>query len=271
MSKDVALITLHGMGRRNERYFSELEAGLQRQLGPRWERVAFHPIDYADLLQTPQDHLWRAMISHPQNEMDYTRLRQFMLYGFGDAGSLEHSARKEKSKPEGVYYKVQALIQQTLRNVLHDFDGQVDRPIVIVAHSLGCQVISNYLWDAQHDYHIFAVLAADQSEGADFMRLKTAQNLITTGCNIPLFVAGLEKRICFERPNPKFHWDNYYDPDDILGWPLQQLDQSYAVIVQDHVVEVGRRWASWTPLSHSYYWGDKDIHQAVARSLAVFL
>lgn len=271
MSKDVALITLHGMGRRKEQYYRELEAGLQRLLGPRWERVAFHPIHYADLLQSPQDHLWRAMMSHPQNEMDYTRLRQFMLYGFGDAGSLEHSARKGNPNPDGVYFKVQALIQQTLRNALQDFDGKVNRPVVIVAHSLGCQVISNYLWDAQHNHHIFATMAADQSEGADFMRLKTAQKLITTGCNIPLFVAGLEKRTCFARPNPKFHWDNYYDPDDILGWPLEQLDPSYASMVQDHVVEVGRPWNSWTPLSHSYYWRDKDIHQAVVQSVRLFL
>lgn len=271
MSKDVALITLHGMGRRKEDYFRELETGLQRLLAQRWGRVAFHPIHYADLLQAPQDQLWRAMISDPQNDLDFTRLRQFMLYGFGDAGSLEHSARKGNPNPAGEYFQVQALIQETLRNLLKDFEGEAQRPIVIVAHSLGCQVISNYLWDAQHNHHVFAPMTSDQSDEADFLRLKSAKSLITTGCNIPLFVAGLAVRACFDAPNAAFRWDNYYDPDDILGWPLRQLGASYAKVIQDHVVEVGRPWTSWTPLSHSHYWGDKAIHKAVAASLSLFL
>ncbi|NRF31101.1 hypothetical protein [Vibrio coralliilyticus] len=257
--KEVALITLHGMGKVKPDYYDELEKELKKELGSEWTKVSFQNVQYAPILQQPEDELWQAMMSEPSNDLDATRLRQFFLYGFGDAGSLEHSSHRRKDK----YLAVQKEIFKTLEHAYLDIGGNQNRPVIIIAQSLGCQVISNYLWDAEHGLNIFENYVDDENKKL-FMKLKTCENLITTGCNIPLFNAGLQERKCFPRPHPSFRWDNYYDPDDVLGWPLRQLDDSYNLIVRDHPINAGGLIASWNPFSHGQYWGDKDVIKPLA-------
>ncbi|CAM2853614.1 hypothetical protein [Vibrio neptunius] len=252
--KEVALITLHGMGKVKLDYYDELEKALKKELGSEWVKVSFHNVQYAPILQQPQDDLWKAMMSEPSNDLHATRLRQFFLYGFGDAGSLEHSSHRRKDK----YLAVQEEIFKTLEYAYADIGENENRPVIIIAQSLGCQVISNYLWDAEHGLNMFENYV-DSENKESFMKLKTCENLITTGCNIPLFNAGLQERHCFTKPHPSFRWDNYYDPDDVLGWPLRQLDDSYHAIVDDHPINAGSLIASWNPFSHGQYWSDKDV------------
>ena len=194
------------------------------------------------------------MRSEPSNDLDATKLRQFFLYGFGDAGSLEHSSHRRKKK----YIAVQKEIAKAVEHAYLDLSGSVQKPVVIIAQSLGCQVISNYLWDAQHDLNFFAKYKVDDADKKSFMKLGSLHNLITTGCNMPLFNAGLEDRQCFSKPNGFFIWDNYYDPDDVLGWPLRQLGDSYD-FVNDHAINAGGLFTSWNPLSHGKYWSDADV------------
>lgn len=257
--KDVALITLHGMGKVKPSYYSELEEKLKSRLGSLWTRVSFQNIQYAPILQTPEDELWASMIATPENELDATKLRQFFLFGFGDAGSLEHSAHTDKKQ----YLAVQREIQKALDHAFLDFDGDAGKPVVIIAQSLGCQVISNYLWDAQHGTNIHAEPDPGEPGKAGFRALKSLTNLITTGCNIPLFIGGLSERQCFAKPNDLFVWDNFYDSDDVLGWPLKQLGTTYN-IVRDHPINSGGLLSSWNITSHGEYWSDTDVVSPLA-------
>jgi len=252
--KEVALITLHGMGKVKQSYYAELEDMLKNRLVDKWAKVSFQNVQYAPILQTPEDQLWASMVATSENELDGTKLRQFFLYGFGDAGSLEHSAQTDKKQ----YIAVQREIQKALDRALLDFDGDATKPVVIIAQSLGCQVISNYIWDAQHGNNIFSELPSNGSEQSKFRELKSLTNLVTTGCNIPLFIAGLADRKCFGKPNDSFVWDNFYDPDDVLGWPLKQLGPTYN-IVRDHPINSGGLLSSWNIASHGGYWSDTDV------------
>ena len=255
---DVALITIHGMGRIKPDYFRDLEDGLVKILGRRnWDRVAFRNVQYASVLQGPQDELWAAMLAEGANELDARKTREFFLFGFGDGGSLEYSAQKDPRR----YIAVQKKIQEELLSAFAAMDYIAEKPVVIIAQSLGCQVISNYLWDAQYGRHIFA--GAGSAPRADFLKLKSLRNLITTGCNIPLFVGGLGDRVCFAPPHLEFTWDNYYDKDDVLGWPLRQLGRTYEV-VNDRAIKVGGVLTSWNLASHTGYWSDKAVIAAVA-------
>jgi len=260
--KDVALITLHGMGEIKEDYYADLEKGLKRKLDSDWSRVSFQSIQYAPILQEPQDQLWSDMVNEGNNKLNYDPIRKFLLYGFGDAGSLEHSAHNSPEK----YLAVEKEIQQAIDAAYEDFDGDASKPIVIVAHSLGCQIISNYLWDAKAGKYIFENPDMSDPDKAKFRELATLENLVTTGCNIPLFISGLDNRVCFEKPSAKFIWDNYYDADDVLGWPLRQLGDTYQ-IVNDHHVNVGGALTSWNPFSHGSYWDDRDIINPLAHIL----
>ena len=110
------------------------------------------------------------------------------------------------------------------------------------------------------DYQWVTKLASPLWDG---IGLKSLINLVTTGCNIPLFISGISDRQCFNKPNDQFKWDNYYDPDDVLGWPLRQLSNSFN-IVKDHDINAGGLFTSWNPLSHLKYWSDKDVINPLA-------
>ena len=136
--------------------------------------------------------------------------------------------------------------------------------MVIVAQSLGCQVISNYLWDAGKHQHIFKDTGNDNSDQTEFLKLKSLKRLVTTGCNIPLFIGGLKKRECFKIPNDDgFVWGNFYDPDDVLGWPLRQLGPT-CDFISGHAINAGGLLSSWNPLSHTKYWTDGDMLDPIA-------
>ncbi len=252
--KKVALITLHGMGKVNPSYYSKLEEGLRKRLDERWLDIAFYPVQYAPSMQSPQNDLWDAMVSERKNDLDATKLRQFFLFSFGDAAALEYSQNMDKK----TYIGMQAEIQKALDLAYLDMGKDPTKPVVIIAHSLGCQFLSNYLWDATHGSNIFSLPLNPDSSLNEFRKLVTLKNLITTGCNIPLFVGGLPIRTCFDKPNAEFKWDNYFDPDDVLGWPLRQLGATYQ-FVEDHPINSGGLFTSWNPFSHSTYWSDGNV------------
>ncbi len=241
------------MGKVKPQYFEELEENLSKKLGADWSRVSFQNIQYAPILQTPQDELWLHMTTNPNNDLDFRKLRKFLLFGFGDAGTIGYSAHRNKAK----YIEVQQEIEAKLSSAYQALGGC--KPVIIIAQSLGGQVISNYLWDAEKNLNLFSTPLTGSEDEQNFKRLTSCENLITTGCNIPLFSAGLTERKSFSKPTPQFKWDNYYDADDVLGWPLRQLGTDYHELVEDHEVTVGNMLNAWHPYSHGEYWDDKDV------------
>ncbi len=96
------------------------------------------------------------------------------------------------------------------------------------------------------------------------------------GCNIPIFVGGFPKAkikaVATGSKGYAFRWGHYYDPDDVLGWPLKTLSPSYRKAVsRDHAINVGSFLTSWNPLSHLGYWTDSDIIRPVVRDIRSLL
>ncbi|NIQ25048.1 MAG: hypothetical protein GTN88_00295, partial [Gammaproteobacteria bacterium] len=61
-------------------------------------------------------------------------------------------------------------------------------------------------------------------------------------------------------------WLNFFDPDDVLGYPLKPLSPEYRrAVSRDITINVGGIAASWNPLSHSKYWTDNDFTKPVAK------
>lgn len=267
--KEIALITLHGMGKYKPHYYSELEDKLKDMLGDNWAKVSFQNVQYAPILQDPQNELWEEMSGNPDNDLDFVKLRKFLLFGFGDAGTIGYSSSRNQSK----YILVQQAIENALAKAYIDLSNQTEKPVIIIAQSLGCQVISNYLYDSEKGLNLFSSNLSGSEEEVNFKKLKTCRQLITTGCNIPLFVAGIDKqdRKAFTKPHAAFLWDNYYDADDVLGFPLRQLGSDYHEMVSDHEVNAGGFISSWSPFSHGNYWGDKDILKPLAKKIKSFL
>ncbi|MHC4885813.1 MAG: hypothetical protein ACYTGH_12095 [Planctomycetota bacterium] len=259
--KKLGLVCIHGMGPYEPEYHRGFEEAMSEAMGEEWERVAFHPIQYAPVLQEPQNRFWEEVNDCAANDLDGQALRRYLLYGIGDAAALELSAHTDRA----TYEAVQREIQRSLTACFAALGEDPTRPLILVAHSLGCQIASNYLWDADKGLGLFADGNHHDPLGA-FLRGRSLKRLFTLGCNIPLFAAGIQDRRCFTRPCPEMEWNNYYDPDDILGWPLKQLGPSYEFI-HDHPINAGGLLTSWNLLSHAQYWSDADVITPIARAM----
>ncbi len=270
MDKQLAVVVIHGMGDTGEDFVDPLRERIEKRLDDEQAaRVHWQSVYYQPVLQPNQRRLMRDTLR--QADIDWIRLRRFVLYGFSDAAAME--ARPQM--PGSVYEQIQRVIVEAMEAALVAL-GDPTRPVILVAHSLGCQVISNYIWDAQQSRPgagIFSPASGVSIPGTTregkFLRLKTLRFLLTSGCNIPIFIAGLPQ----EKIEPvltasrgwDFRWENYYDPDDVLGWPLRPLSPSYRRAVGvEKSISAGTFFNAWSPLAHNNYWKDADFLKPLA-------
>ncbi len=149
IAKEIAVITIHGMGREDKEYYKGFEERLQRKLEVKWERVAFGHIYYQDTLEPNEQFVYDQMQKAKtpfRSFIAWRLLREFLLFYFADPGSLENN----KTARESAYYQTQAKIANELRRIYVELGRNKKAKVVIAAHSLGCQVISSYVWDAQY-------------------------------------------------------------------------------------------------------------------------
>jgi hypothetical protein len=269
------------MGATAPDYAAQLFGNLgARVIVPRGE-LDLRSVFYQDILKPNQEAVWTRVAGDAS--LHYADLRRFLLFGFGDAAGLENRKELDNS----VYEQAQAAIA---RQLLDAYAWAPDAAVVFLAQSLGGQVLSNYLYDAQKaaaggqvvagiwkDVDAWAMRALGRVLSAGekrFLGGATCTAIVTTGCNIPIFVAAHRQMdiLPIARPTPAFTWTNLYDPDDALGWPLQPLSPGYAALVEDRTINAGRGivdWLlkSWNPWSHTAYWEDPHVLETVAEQV----
>lgn len=288
----VALLTVHGMGETKRHYSEDLRSSLVERLGDKFENLAFCSIYYQDVLQGNQQAVWKSIDEH--SKVHYDDLRKFVLFGFGDAAGLEN----RKELPGSTYVQAQIRIAQELLRAYQEVGS--GGHVVAISQSLGCQVLSSYLWDAQQafkqqggagkgasvgiwtDIDAYAqAITGGRGLTADEKLFLAGTNLnrwVTTGCNIPIFVAAHQQMDIkpIDPPNADFHWLNMFDPDDVLGWPLRPLSPGYHDLVEDRSINAGQGaidWIlkSWNPMSHTAYWSDDDVLDPLVEMLEHYL
>lgn len=255
----LAVLAIHGIGDTRTGYSAALEKRLRRELGAYSSHLCFVEIDYQKHLHGNQTRLWERV----GGSLRWLFIRRFLLFYFGDAAAVLYNSAATGS----VYLKTQETVRQAAADALAQLDGP-ECPVVVVAQSFGCQIISSYLWDAQHGKGVWA--GSDDDPYTTFLKLGTVRYFMTTGCNIPLIVSGLTKVEPFEKPNADFRWLNFYDADDPLGWPLEHLysyDRDEQARPEDVSVNVGGVLRHWNPLSHSAYWTSPSFIEPVAARL----
>jgi hypothetical protein len=241
VASQLVYIAIHGIGDQTADFADDLKGKLKVEMKRRgMRRFGFHFAYYQDLIQQQQDELWEREAA---TDIGLKRTRQFGLKYFGDALSYQYRSEGRDS----LYRKVHERLRQTIADANEDLNE--GGAIVILAQSFGCHVLSNYIWDMQHGVGIW-----ERGKPRPVDRLGNVKLLITTGCNIPLFVSGLDKIEAFEKPNSEFSWLNFYDRRDPLGWPLKPLSSDFEnaydnVVTADVPVGVG------LPVkSHMNYW-----------------
>ncbi|MFI5270107.1 MAG: hypothetical protein ACHQ7M_22240 [Chloroflexota bacterium] len=277
----VALLTIHGMGEMSADYAEPLFSRLRERLAGRLDGISFHSVYYETILKPNQEVVWARLDA--ATKLHYDELRRFLLFGLGDAAGLENRKELDGS----AYEQAQEAIARQLLDV---YRHSPDATVVFLAQSLGCQVLSSYIYDAQKAASGAPVVAGIWKD-LDAWSLRALQRplldaekrfiggvtctaFLTTGCNIPIFVAA--HKTMDIKPiaplTPCFKWLNIYDPDDVLGWPLQPLSPGYAVLVEDRPINAGQgmvKWIleSWNPLSHLAYWTDTKVIEPLAALL----
>ena len=275
MEAKVAVAVIHGIGSQankspeisDERTFSDrLYRKLARKLGRgRMAReVAWREVFWADVLEPRQERYLERI----KDRTRYDRVRGFVVKSISDAASFQ--------RREGVDDNAYALIQQRVRRTIADLneDTSDDTPLVILAHSFGGHILSNYVWDLQR--------GRMPELATPFQRMQTVRRFVTFGCNIPLFTFAYPPQdvapIAYPgpEPTPQPWWLNYYDPDDVLAFPLAPIGPAYEAMaargeLRDVRMNAGGVLRSWNPLSHDAYWTDKDFVRPVAEMLRELL
>ena len=258
MSKKIFILTIAGMGTKKPGYSNKLVQDVLRYaegspLENNFKVLECFPYNDTGIDRNQDDMFDR--IESENNLGGILSLRKFVLENIGDAMTFEHSS----SNPESPYQKIHRYLREKIEEVNQIMAGCDDAKLVIVGASLGIQVLMTYIWDADNDKGIF-----EQEPATNNNNLKNLSYLATFGCSIPLFLSGYseDQIIAIEKRNEEFTWDNYYDKDDVVGWPLHKLSPSYNNLVNDHEINCGSYVGS-----HVRYWKDKDFTKPFTQKL----
>jgi len=269
--KRLAIIVIHGMGSQQPDFADPMVREINcrvKDLGKNPDAIAWQPVFWQDILEPRQ--LAYLGSARRRSTMDFVRLRQFILTAFGDAVAYQLTSRS----PSAPYQMIHARIAAALRRLYRDQLDARPQPLIVFAHSLGGHIVSNFIWDQQ------AHRQKPMRGISNFERAKTLVGMVTFGCNIPLFTFAFDKVQPIKVPAPevrgakraKAKWLNFYDPDDVLGYPLKPICPGYAnVVSKDVPINVGGVLSSWNPMSHAGYWTDNDFTKPAAKFVASFL
>lgn len=269
MAGEIGVLVVHGMGEQKPTFayplIGELEKRLEK-MGVVPTRISWQHGYWADLLNQTETDLWERL--RKNNDLDWRKVRRFFINAFGDAVAYRRSERDTKSIYQAIHDRMLGHLR-ALRIAL----GGRDAPLIVIAHSLGSVIMSDYTWNEQS--------GNDQQRGTTPLeKMETLSGFVTFGSNIPLFTLALPKveSITFPPvglPKPladAARWLNFYDPDDVLGWPLKPLSPSYnKAVYADRAINVGNVFTSWNPVSHSEYWTDDDFTKPTAELIAAIL
>ena len=268
MSQDIAVVVIHGMGSQDATFSHPLRDEINRSVGKDHARkIAWGEIYWADVLAPRQNAYLRR--TKKSNDLDFLSLRKFIIGAFGDATAYRKSDDRRDTAYSEIHKRVDAVIEKL------DDSELPKKPLIVLAHSLGGHIMSNYIYDMQKRQR-------RRAGTSKFSRMKTLAGFITFGCNIPLFTFAFKKEHIKPIRFPgtglsvankaRARWLNFYDPDDVLGYPLKPINDAYNKIVdKDIAINVGGIMTSWNPMSHRKYWMDDDFTKPVARFIRSFL
>lgn len=261
MASEIGILVVHGMGVQApdfaDGFIAEVDERLDG-LGITSGTVAWQPAYWADLLDGSERALWETLAR--SSNLDWVTIRKFFINFFADAIAYQRVPRATHDMYRDIHTRIHDHLV-ALRSSL----GHQDKPLIVVAHSLGSVIVSNYIWDEW----------TEKGLGANaFESMKTLTGLVTFGSNIPLFTLALPEiqSITFPPTSLPAHlkasakWLNFFDADDVLGYPLKPLSPSFdSAVSEDIEINVGGLFTSWNPVSHAAYWTDNDFTKPVAR------
>lgn len=268
MPLKLAAAVIHGIGTQKPGFSASMIEEINGRLGNKSADVTWEEIYWADILSRRQDDYLRR--ANRNNQLDLFSLRRFVVSALGDASAYRKTT-SATGNANNTYTQIHDRVRQAINHLENETGGNV--PLVVFAHSLGCHIMSNYIWDMQQD---------STSTLSNFQKMETLAGLVMFGCNVPLFVFAFDPaniipirfpgNALTPQQHQKARWYNFFDPDDILGYPLKPINAAYSRVVnRDYAINVGGVFSSWNPLSHNKYWTDNDFTRPTANFVRRFL
>jgi hypothetical protein len=241
--------------------------------------LRFEPVYWASVLEKKESLLWTRLCGH--GHLGWMSLRQFMVHFAADA-----VAYQPMPSERNIYVDVHGVFADTLAKLARV--AGPDLPLVVVAHSLGTVIASNYFYDLQESVQrsesnrpdLVPEHVREKIGPTPLERGETLSWLFTMGSPIGLWALRYERpdfgvpirvpatAFAKEHPGLRCGWVNVFGTNDVIGYPLKGLYPS--AILEDVRVRVGNLLTSWNPFSHDAYWTDGDVVDRIARDLADF-
>ena len=279
MAHPIAVAFIHGIGRTDPGYSIPMQRAIQRAFEERTLEtipeanppLVFEEINWSAALQDREDLLYERL--EEAGKLGWGKLRHFMVDFAADAIAYQ-PAPSDRSAYDAVHLEVARSIGRLAER------AGPRAPLCIIAHSLGTVIASNYVYDLAKKRKSFASPEVRSAVGrAPIERGETLALLYTLGSPIALWslrypkfgqpIAFPPKRLVRHHPDLAARWINVYDPDDVIGYPLRELNPAYRrAVTEDRPVSAGSLWTGWTPLSHTGYWSNDRLASSIAADLA---
>lgn len=269
-TQKLGVIVIHGVGSQaGERpedpnvatYSKAMLARVRQKLGHRADDIVWREVCWADIMQRRQSDYLDLI-------RDKTRVdaaRAFVLSALSDAAAY----RKTSDGSAVTYEHVHSRIELTVRDLEKEIGPK--GPVLILAHSLGGHIMSNYIYDLQQ----FSRATGDGRFASPLQNMCTVAGLMTFGCNIPVFLFPHRRNdvVPIDFPGVDLPasqqfttwWQNFYDKEDILAYPMGPAAPRYAAMVAERQLRDvpvhlgGPPPRGWDPVSHGSYWDDTEL------------
>jgi len=279
MTQKMAVAIVHGIGNQKEDFAEEISERLNqefnklvRNTGHRYESNALEiePVYWASIVQEVEDDLWKKF---NEGQLWWKDLRRFIVSYVGDGIAYQIPPSKTpKDSDKIVYLDIHEQFRRSLKHLTARAGEKA--PLCVIAHSLGSIIASNFFYDLQ----AAIPYGCPSEKNSPLENGETLTLFYTLGCPIPLWsLRFTDFGIPIQVPSPKLtdhypnlegEWINFYDKDDVLGYPLKNLNDKYRLTVKEDIeVKAGGFLAGATPLSHMYYWNNQKAISMIAQSL----
>ncbi|KAB2336378.1 chemotaxis protein [Cytobacillus depressus] len=228
--------------------------------------LKIEPILWAPVFSDREEKLFERMVH--KNKLNFQELRKFIVTYLGDAIAYQPVETAKQN-----YERVHEKIGEALYLLSNQAGDQA--PLCVISHSLGSVIASNYFYDLQFKQNDIACIVDKSSplEKGDTLTL-----FYTMGTTLPLWSLryyNFSRPISIPSSNlQKYYpglngeWINFYDKEDVLGFPLRAVDENYQKTVnEDREVNVGGILTSWNPLCHTGYFIDMDVIEPIVDGL----
>lgn len=266
----LGILVIRGSGKtgfeRQQRFIEKVNKQLTKN-GINPNQLVYEFIDWYEPMQSQQELLIERMFKNKALRLRSKLLRRLLITNIADLINFGG----KPNFPNQIYEQTQFLVFNSISHLQKQL--KENAPMIIIASSMGTEIINNYIWDRQRSGQ------NDPFGNTAFERFETLVGLFTFGNNIPIFSPSTKiedlRPIQFPTQNilPELNniavWENYYDKNDPLGYPIKFINKYYDdANVKDIQIAVGNLLSFWNLLSHFGYWTSKKLQKRISNFIA---